>query len=734
MRRTACTFLALLVLAAAQPGRQAAAQGQQELIHQRGRIWENVANDGWIGSLGAWDYLVSAPLGLFPGFTGFQHPLGNEFNAINTFANANMHNFRSGVWIVAKDMLRPGPPPIYAPTPTAYELYTSGLQEGSYGVEQTRAPLVMTKNYSETPGFDPLLPEEMVAATWNTSVGITVTRRSYVWSYPGYRDFIIYDYILKNTGLIVSTQTQQVVTNPEDFQQTLNGMYFVVHSAISVSTKSQINFHSELTAVQAGAFGWLPGAYHDFYHIRDGGELVFSTNANGGKAPLPDDPYPTKPPDQWQQRFGQELQSPAAFGWLSLYASPTSGGPRPGARPDVLRIDSHKGGIFNGATLDLERFTTLSGKKPDFYLFATTPDTQASLGNSGRRHNFYTLSYGPYTLAPGDSVRIVVAEIAGVMDMNVVNAGDPDGWFPDSTIAAIERNARNARNAVAWGMGATVGGIPLAADAPEPPPMPVADAVNASAGLDSAAVAVVWDKNAEESILTDGSGGTYFDGAVDVDGYRVYRSRDFQYVSETELPAFRGEAWELLADIPRSEFANYFNQELNKYRLIDRGVTFGFRYGYYVSAYRLANSGARWTSANGSVVNGLPAMESGSANKTVPISPAPGPSESLSGIFVAPNPYVYGDPQRSFAGSGDYVEFRNLPERCTIRIYTIGGDLIRTIEHQPDARGNLFGSERWDQLKTDSGLQVAPGLYVYNVESKTPGLDGSYTGKLMIIR
>jgi hypothetical protein len=724
----------LAALAAAYPGQRMAAQGQAELIHQRGRLWENVANDGWIGSLGAWDYLVSAPLGLFPGFTGFQHPLGNENNAIDAFANANMHNFRSGVWILAKDLNRPGPPPIYAPTPAPYEMFTSGLQEGSYGAEETRAPLAIEENFIEAADFNPLLPEEMITATWNTNVGITVTRRSYTWSYPGFRDFIIYDYVFRNTGLIVSTQTSQVVSNTQDFQQTLSGVYFVMHNAVSVSTKSQLNFHSELTAVQAGAFGWLQGAYHDHYHIRDGGELVFSTNANGGREPLPDDPYPTKPPDQWIQRFGNELQSPAAFGWLSLYASPTPAGPRPNARPDVLRIDSHKGGIFNGSSLDLERFTSLSSDKPEFYLFGTTPDTQATLGNNGRRFNFYTFSYGPYTLAPGDSARIIVAEIAGVMDMHAVNAGDPDGWFPDSTIAAILRNAQNARNAVAWGLGASVQGEPLAADAPEPPPMPITDAVNASVGLDSAAIAVVWEKNAENAVIADGSGGTFFDGALHVDGYRVYRSTDFQYVSETELPAFRGEAWELLADIPRSGFAASFDQSAGRYRFVDRGVTFGFRYGYYVSAYRLANAAATWTSANGTVVTGLPEMESGSALKTPPVAPAPGPSQTLSGIFVAPNPYVFGDPGRSFVGSGDYVEFRNLPERCTIRIYTIGGDLVRSIEHQPDARGNLFGSERWDQLKTDSGLQVAPGLYVYNVESKTSGLEGSFTGKLMIIR
>jgi len=54
---------------------RAAAQGKAELIHQRGRIWENVANDGWIGSLGAWDYLVSAPLGC-PGVHRIPAPVG----------------------------------------------------------------------------------------------------------------------------------------------------------------------------------------------------------------------------------------------------------------------------------------------------------------------------------------------------------------------------------------------------------------------------------------------------------------------------------------------------------------------------------------------------------------------------------------------------------------------------------------------------------------------------------
>lgn len=728
MRPRTVSIVAVVLLSAGNVD-HSVAQLEQQKVHRRGRLWETVANDGWIGSLGAWDFLVSLPLGMFPGFEGFTHPVGSENNAVNTFANANMHNFRSGCWIVVKDMLTPSTPPTYTPTPTPFEVYYSGMQEDTYGVENTLPPMELSQNFIESPDFNPLLPEEMTTASWHTNTGVTVTRRSYVWGYPGYRDFIIYDYTFKNTGVIVSTLTGEVV--PGFPRQTLNDVHFVFHSGISVSTKSQINFHSDLTAVQAGAFGWQPGSYHDFYHIFDDTTLVFSTNYNGGKEPVPFDPFPLKDGQLWKQKFGDELQSPAAFGWLALYASPRGPSPRTSPKPDHFRIDSHKGGTFQGQDLDLEFFRLSSNvPKKKFFDFATTSGIPETPEN-GRRMNFYTFSYGPYSLAPGDSVRFIIAEIAGVMDYNEVVAGDPNGYFPDSTIAAIRRNAELARKAVEWGMGAIVDGIELAADAPEPPPSPRTDAVNASVGRERAIIAVTWDLVAETTVITDGSGAAFYDGINDLDGYRIYRSTDFQFSSDTEPPAFRGAAWRLLLDIPKAQFGQFFDNELGKYVYEDTDVDFGFRYGYYVSAY--CNQPKPWTSANGKVVSNVGPLESGDYNRTPPVSAAPGPVTSFD-VYVAPNPYVFNDVERNFGSSDPFrIEFRNLPERATIRIYTVSGDLIRTIEHGPDLRGNLTGSAAWDQ-KTDSGLLVAPGLYIYHVKSKTEGLNRETAGKLMIIR
>jgi len=741
-RPGACRALIGLLALAALAGASAEAVRAQDLgvaVHRRGRLWESVWNMGLIGDLGAWDFGTPRPMGLFPGFAGFVHPIGGENNAIDTYANANMHNFRSGVFIGVRDVLVPGLPPNFQPTPKPFEVFAVGGQFDPYGTTTALPTLPLRTNYLEAEGFNPLLPEEWTEATWDTDVGITVTRRSYAWGFPGASDFIVYDYTFTNTGRVVSNVVGEVVPNVGDFQQTLSDVYFAFHSAISVSTKSQINFHSDLVGIAAGAFGWQPESYHDYYHVSDDETLVFSYNYNGGAEPTPWDTFPIKEGEAWRQRFGDELQSPAAFGWLALYADPDDDDPAgaDGPAPDVLRVDDHKQGTFQGRSFDMERFSVAGYGEEDFYTFMTTPDRQSALGNTGDRLNIYTLSYGPYTMAPGESVRIVVAEIAGVMDYNAVNAGDPDGAFPDATIAAIEANAELARNAVAWGLGATVdaGGVslPLAADVPEPPPAPVTDAVNASQGTELAAIAVTWDDVAETTTITDGSGGVFYDGARDLDGYRIYRSTDFQFVADTQPSVFRGAAWTLLRDIPIAEAQRYFDAELGRYRFVDEEVEFGRRYGYYVAAYN--SDPGTWTSANGTVVSGLPELVSGSYNRDpVPASAVAGPVESFD-VYAVPNPYVFGDPQRSYfegAVPSRRIEFRNLPERATIRIYTISGDLIRTIPHSPvQYEGNLSGTAVWDQT-TDSGLLVAPGLYIYHVSSEE--LDRQLTGKVMIIR
>jgi hypothetical protein len=80
--------------------------------------------------------------------------------------------------------------------------------------------------------------------------------------------------------------------------------------------------------------------------------------------------------------------------------------------------------------------------------------------------------------------------------------------------------------------------------------------------------------------------------------------------------------------------------------------------------------------------------------------------------------------------TGVRVEFRNLPRaRDVVRIFTLAGDLIETIEH--DGRDGS-GSASWN-LVTRNGQEVVSGIYLYSVESDDPRFD-RVVGRFVIVR
>ena len=72
------------------------------------------------------------------------------------------------------------------------------------------------------------------------------------------------------------------------------------------------------------------------------------------------------------------------------------------------------------------------------------------------------------------------------------------------------------------------------------------------------------------------------------------------------------------------------------------------------------------------------------------------------------------------------IEFRGLPKSCTIRIYTVHGDLVETLHHD----GSNDGYIPWN-LRTKDNLDVAPGLYVFHVDG---GTYGESIGKFAVIK
>ncbi len=104
----------------------------------------------------------------------------------------------------------------------------------------------------------------------------------------------------------------------------------------------------------------------------------------------------------------------------------------------------------------------------------------------------------------------------------------------------------------------------------------------------------------------------------------------------------------------------------------------------------------------------------------------------LDEIAVVPNPYraaATWEPRTAFRfGRGERrIYFNNLPQQCTIRIYTVRGYLVDTLEHNSPA---LEGSEAWNLVSKD-GMDIAYGVYIYHVDA--PGI-GTHVGKFAVIK
>ena len=104
---------------------------------------------------------------------------------------------------------------------------------------------------------------------------------------------------------------------------------------------------------------------------------------------------------------------------------------------------------------------------------------------------------------------------------------------------------------------------------------------------------------------------------------------------------------------------------------------------------------------------------------------------NLDQIAVVPNPYVGTssfERRSQIEGRGERrVQFIHLPPQCTIRIFNIRGELVRTLVHDGMTDD---GAEWWD-LRTEEQQDIAFGVYIFHVEA--PGI-GEHVGKFALVK
>ena len=190
--------------------------------------------------------------------------------------------------------------------------------------------------------------------------------------------------------------------------------------------------------------------------------------------------------------------------------------------------------------------------------------------------------------------------------------------------------------------------------------------------------------------------GDWDSGTPDLDYYRIYRKRgNFLVDTYTELnPDGTHLRWELLAEVPASQTS-----------YIDNDVVRGEAYHYAVTA---VDDGSQNT--NG-IRPGQPLESSKYANRTevAAFAFAPG-AETAQKVRIVPNPYVRKAGDFNFTGDDNKILFVNLPPYCTLNIFTVTGDLVKTIDHSSGS-----ADESWDQV-TNANQFVASGVYILQVD------------------
>jgi len=146
---------------------------------------------------------------------------------------------------------------------------------------------------------------------------------------------------------------------------------------------------------------------------------------------------------------------------------------------------------------------------------------------------------------------------------------------------------------------------------------------------------------------------------------------------------------------------------------------------------------------HGSPENDMEPMESSimlAAQSAYPNSTLDLNSDVVENVYVFPNPYrndakyrIYG-----YEGLGQEdrmrdrvrkVTFANLPPRCTIKILSIDGDLIKELKHEGDLSNPNSSYHEWDLISRNV-QRVCSGLYYWVVEDDK---GNTQIGKLVIL-
>lgn len=517
---------------------------------------------------------------------------------------------------------------------------------------------------------DPSLPwDREIETVVNSQLGITMTRKVFQFAQQYHDNYIVNEYIFKNTGNI---NADPAIELPN---QTLKEVMFFFQWRLAPCEQTRY--------VIGNPTGW---GMNTTYDTRGDGKLVDPANER------------FRAQFAWHGRYPSFTQYDNLGGpiWASaLYVPATDTSGRLGAPQfaGVLTVHADKSASDKGDNVTQPSTTSTfdsdgplqsgndafnAGKMRDEYAFMRVgnenrhmtkigetnpimPSRDPAIGTNGG----FSIGngYGPYNLGPGDSIRIVIVEaVAGLSRERAVEVGrafkaDKDALKKNTAFFtgrdSLFQSFRRIQNAFQSNWNFEKG--------PLPPQEFYVD------GLGDR-IALRWKP--------------YKDNDPDITGYLVYRAIgrfDSTYYPIAELPATARTYNDV--DVPRGVNCYYYLQSVGKAIPADNSLN--------IPAGRLVSS--RYYSQT---------FDPTFLKKEA--------SPNLSQVRIVPNPLnLASDPNvLRFPERSDRLFFFNLPGKATIKIYTEYGELIRTINHT-----NGSGDEFWD-CTTSSNQVIVSGIYL----------------------
>lgn len=711
-------------------------------IHRRGMVHETVYNTGEIGRpyhQGHASNRTAVPLMEWPGYSA---TIAYSPNARAEVQYDGRHHILGGGMYMAGEA-----------ADTTQRMYVFSGGAGSSQPEHILGVYVypeeiyrienfpVLENGDLNPSYDPDEAEEIIVARWGTTMGVTITRTSRVWSYPDYDDMIIYEYELEHTGN--RDGNPNTVQSTETLHDVLIGFAY--------------GFAPNMFAYQRHFDRWF---YSDFEGSAQRGRFDRSrwlkyVIDNDGKP----DPHQYGP---WSStgRNGGGLLAPGAAGFSMLYYD-TEHLTRRGEIHDflagiVLNADSviwdandrikqpwtNRQETSNTRIDKIQTQMTLTSRRnPPYRNLEAFGEDWVGRGSFNVRQSMWAtghiMYFGPYTLEHGQKVRFSLAQVIGYGAARVeetraglVDEGGSCGqWCAEESRFAFYP-VPNWTEPVTYGgpdgSFATYGSDHLSNyDLPD---YINSDVVTVREVTDKAIYAYTGQERPEQFWPEHAQATGRYEIPVPVPAPALFvqdtprQGNELRWGPQVEsfshprqMGAFSHYEvrvaphplgpWTTITTVEPGESAHW-NAEDGEYIVehLDARVGETFYYGV-ISVDEHGN-------------------RSGMTNLQEHVTQIAA-VEELGDVYVVPNPFVVNS---GYSGGGDAagrLGFYRLPERATIRIYSYSGQLVEVIEHEGDRYSTAYL-----QISRNNQL-IASGMYFYVVE--TP--DGQTTrGKFVVVR